>query len=422
VEGKDMRGIRNAALKVLGAMWFISGIIAASRVFTTEYDESFSLGSRLLLVVFMLGCGCIGLLPFRRGRKRNNGKTAYKGRAPTYAPSHSIQTAQSETDRERKKRLKQMRRYYNRLSFNNDFRIYQDCANIILTTTNFETFFMRAELGKQKALVMQEAVEAKIIKLKQKPDYYRNFSDLVKAYRNKLLRDAYDKTLVDVQTLKTPKGRINRWGKLLATLDRYDRELKSAAEYQSVRDLILQQIETLQNPPSLEFNITSAMSASFTEEQLEEILPTGNTRRQQMAIGLQKAMEREKQSPNPVFHRSSHDEDLSYEFSEKYADQISEFERDISPKGCAIDKLTLDEIDEQIDIYTIAIGCFDKLKKFCYSHGKGGQIYFQNMWEHLHNSRDPDFSHRDTLTETLEELEARYKEMEASRETVDSAQ
>jgi hypothetical protein len=210
---------------------------------------------------------------------------------------------------------------------------------------------------------------------------------------------------------------LNHWEKLLVMLNRYEFELEVAEGYPTVRDLVEKQIAELQNPFPVKLKIESAVSSGFTEEQLDEILPTGNTWRQQIEIGVQHAMERNKQSPNPVFHRSLHDEDLSFEFSEKYTEQISKLEKYIYTDNFAITKLSVDELYEQIDTHETAIESFDELREFCYAHGKGGKIYFQDKWEYCHNSKNPCFSFKDTLTETLEKLNKHLAKKEASRES-----
>lgn len=61
------------------------------------------------------------------------------------------------------------------------------------------------------------------------------------------------------------------------------------------------------------------------------------------------------------------------------------------------------DLDEKISLLNESIKSFEKAKKFCYSKGKGGTIYFQDMWEHLHNSRNECFSYLSNIEDYLEE-------------------
>ncbi|MDR2045204.1 MAG: hypothetical protein LBQ15_12780 [Clostridium sp.] len=130
--------------------------------------------------------------------------------------------------------------------------------------------------------------------------------------------------------------------------------------------------------------------------------------------GYQKALEREKSSRNPKFNRSERDEELSFAFSQKYAAEIADMEKAIYVENFSITKLTVDELNEQIELHKRAIEAFDRMKKFCYGHGKGGTIYFQDMWEYCHNSKNQCFSFKDELLEAFERLEKR-KQKEAAQ-------
>ena len=65
---------------------------------------------------------------------------------------------------------------------------------------------------------------------------------------------------------------------------------------------------------------------------------------------------------------------------------INEFEQLMHP----IKNLSSFELNEQIK-------AFDKYKKIFYDQGTGGKLYFQDMWEHCHNSKNECFSWRDNL-------------------------
>ena len=117
-------------------------------------------------------------------------------------------------------------------------------------------------------------------------------------------------------------------------------------------------------------------------------------------LGYENALLAEKTSNNPKFHRTECEEDLSYNFEAKYGNQV-----------CALtDKFEVlyrnaiqtDELNQKIDLLQNAIDSFEKAKKFCYAKGKGGTIYFQDMYECLHNSSNSCFSYADLIQNNLD--------------------
>jgi hypothetical protein len=119
-----------------------------------------------------------------------------------------------------------------------------------------------------------------------------------------------------------------------------------------------------------------------------------------ITIGTQHAIKREKQSKNPIFHRTEREEELSFQFECNHWDEIQK--RIDSFIECY--KLACAETDsnKKIELLEKTIVQFEKAKKWFY-RTKGGTIYFQDMYEHLHNSRNEDFSYIDQVKEDLEE-------------------
>ncbi len=58
--------------------------------------------------------------------------------------------------------------------------------------------------------------------------------------------------------------------------------------------------------------------------------------------------------------------------------------------------------DEIIKKYQAAIGAYYELKDYCCSYGPEGERYFSEMWQHCHNSANPDFDFIDHLKEKYE--------------------
>lgn len=59
---------------------------------------------------------------------------------------------------------------------------------------------------------------------------------------------------------------------------------------------------------------------------------------------------------------------------------------------------------EKIDILHTMIEYYYSLKKECYSKGECYQKYFQDMWEHCHNSRNKDFEYIEPYENELKEI------------------
>lgn len=120
-----------------------------------------------------------------------------------------------------------------------------------------------------------------------------------------------------------------------------------------------------------------------------------------IATGYQREMERQGRSTNPKFHRTLEEEDLADEFSDKHSAILSKLEGNLYKKVDDIPdlgvrklkKLTTEELEAIIQQYRDAISEYETLRNFCYRKEKGGAIYFEDRWEHLHNSKNPDFSY-----------------------------
>lgn len=135
-------------------------------------------------------------------------------------------------------------------------------------------------------------------------------------------------------------------------------------------------------------------------QQNKDLLPTGRTFEEQMKIDLQNAIENEKKSTNPKFHRTASEEDLSFNFSYKHSKKLYLLEEELQHNANLA--FSNYQIDLRIEQCKLAIDSYEKLKNFCTSNGKDGQIYFEDMWEHLHNSKNPDFRF-------IENVELEYK-------------
>lgn len=116
---------------------------------------------------------------------------------------------------------------------------------------------------------------------------------------------------------------------------------------------------------------------------------------------------------NPKFYRSNHEKELSFNFSIKYEKEIKLYEDSIYNLGITIIKIkdkwiknaNNDELSEKIELCNKFIDIYNKFHNFCYRKGKGGTIYFQDMWEYCHNSKNPCFSYNSLIMNKKIELE-----------------
>jgi hypothetical protein len=86
--------------------------------------------------------------------------------------------------------------------------------------------------------------------------------------------------------------------------------------------------------------------------------------------------------------------DDELDFFVEYNDELQEIEKAI------VDERTASSgglnaglsVDEELVHCHKALAALDRLRAFCFSHGSSGKKYFSQMYEHCHNSRNPDFS------------------------------
>ena len=117
-------------------------------------------------------------------------------------------------------------------------------------------------------------------------------------------------------------------------------------------------------------------------------------------LGYQHAIEQEKQSKNPKFHRTFKEEELSFQFETNHWEEIQKH-TDIFEEGYRLACAEKD-LNKKIELLQKTIIKFEKIKNWFYLT-KGGTIYFQDRYEHLHNSRNDDFYYIDQIKEDLEE-------------------
>ena len=107
-----------------------------------------------------------------------------------------------------------------------------------------------------------------------------------------------------------------------------------------------------------------------------------------------------KESSNPKFCRTEHEDELSFNFEMKHGNELIELIDQF--EDCYHDAFKTDDLSQRIDLLNRALIAFKKAKRFAYSKGKGGTIFFQDMYECMHNSRNSCFSYADLIQESLD--------------------
>lgn len=73
-------------------------------------------------------------------------------------------------------------------------------------------------------------------------------------------------------------------------------------------------------------------------------------------------------------------------------------------------------VDDRKELLECIIRSFRALEKQCAALGAGGKRYFSEMWLHLHNSKNPDFSYVDKYEQELKELNENYEKLKSEEE------
>lgn len=116
-------------------------------------------------------------------------------------------------------------------------------------------------------------------------------------------------------------------------------------------------------------------------------------------IVKQQALDIHEQSPNPVFHRTEREEELSVQFMLNHGDEIDMHTDSFEELRRSAYNET--DLDTKIELLQETIAVYEKEKKWFY-RTKGGTIYFQDFYECQHNSQNAVFSYIDLLEDELE--------------------
>lgn len=119
-----------------------------------------------------------------------------------------------------------------------------------------------------------------------------------------------------------------------------------------------------------------------------------------MQLGYSEALHAEAKLDNPIFHRTEREDELSFAFMMKYGRDLSVYTEQFENLYHAA--YETNNLSKKIELLNHSLLAFERAKKFAYSKGKGGTIYFQDMYEHMHNSRNNCFSYADIIQSSLD--------------------
>ena len=204
--------------KGLGIFFFGGGIIAYASMFSTAPLEQ-----RPIFIVLIALFVIFLFLLLRKSRKRKQQDFSTTAQRDIPELGVTIKTTVTH-DIPPKEILRDMRNSYTLAQAQNDFRILDDCIRLIQTTTNFETFFMRSELGKQKALTLRQAEQARIKGIRGTQEVVTTMFSLAESQKERLLKASFEQVKQKVSSLSTPRGKKNNWDKYLEQLQKYQDE------------------------------------------------------------------------------------------------------------------------------------------------------------------------------------------------------
>lgn len=294
----------------------------------------------------------------------------------------------------------------------------QETVDLVNTTTNPEVFFGRLNFLLDVFLDLQKYEKYKCFKGTTPTQNYNNVISNIEAAVDEFIERALSVNKKKLDGYKTEKTKSKNYAIFATTLmeafdlahtfwvgileqPHYTGPLFTDANYKRV-----QEIYKAPNPYG---ELGGATNKSSTHQISDEEVPA------LIQLGYGRAIERAKQSENPKFHRSWHESDLAFNFSETYGQALAKLENDIYGSAKQIGPIskkflklsTSEEIQAAINRCQVEIDAFEQCKAFCYSKGAGGVIWFQDRWEYCHNSRNECFSYIDstlTLVTTLQQV------------------
>lgn len=149
---------------------------------------------------------------------------------------------------------KEMRKYYTFMQAQRDAEIMADSYRLASTTLNLETFCSRYDLAMQKAhtLLQAEQVGARGIKKLNCHNACRQVISSAEALKVRVLHDYETDGIYKADALKTNKGKLNRYIKMLMELEKAEPTFMFMEEYDALTEKVkdrISQFESAEKAP-----------------------------------------------------------------------------------------------------------------------------------------------------------------------------
>lgn len=143
----------------------------------------------------------------------------------------------------------EMRKYYTLMQAQRDAEIMADSYRLASTTLNLETFCSRYDLAMQKAHTLLQAEQVGVRGI-QKLNCHNACTAVINAagsLKVRVLHDYETEEIYKADALKTNKGKLNRYIKMLMELEKAEPTFMFMDEYEALIEKVKERIAQLQN-------------------------------------------------------------------------------------------------------------------------------------------------------------------------------
>lgn len=143
----------------------------------------------------------------------------------------------------------EMRKYYTLMQAQRDAEIMADSYRLASTTLNLETFCSRYDLAMQKAHTLLQAEQVGVRGI-QKLNCHNACTAVINAagsLKVRVLHDYETEEIYKADALKTSKGKLNRYIKMLMELEKAEPTFMFMDEYEALIEKVKERIAQLQN-------------------------------------------------------------------------------------------------------------------------------------------------------------------------------
>lgn len=224
---------------ILGAIFVVCaiGFLAATEQVEAKMQPFF--------IALTLSCIISAVLLFRKSKKEKihkvkNKSTTVKGQIVTIHTEHLLDDVPADI-------AKEMKKYYTIMQAQRDAEIMAESYRLASTTTNISTFCMRCDLALQKAHTLLQAEQVGVRGIAKLNCHNACISviDTSPALKVRFLHDYAQEEIYRAEGLKTDKGKLNRYIKMLSALQNAETTFLSTDEYVSLLAKVKERVLTL---------------------------------------------------------------------------------------------------------------------------------------------------------------------------------